>query len=106
MVEKSAIMAPRSRVLTVRIRRYPNLLTSRVAALLAMTAPMVMGIMVIPAFIGEYPIPIWRSNGVRKGIAPLPSRANRFPRMPTEKFLTLKRSGEKSGIGCHLEYMI
>ena len=105
MLEKSAIMDPRSNVLTVRIMRYPNLLTSRVAALLAMTAPMVMGIMVIPAFIGEYPIPICKSKGVRKGIAPFPSRANRFPNMPTEKLRTLKRSGEKSGMGCHLEYM-
>lgn len=33
---------PEAGVLTVRIRRYPNQLTSRVAALLAMTAPMVV----------------------------------------------------------------
>ncbi len=40
------------------------------------------GTIISPAFIGLMPRPTCNSNGIKNGIEPLPTRANKLHRMP------------------------
>ncbi|MNR28945.1 hypothetical protein D3C85_1462950 [compost metagenome] len=51
----------------------------------------------MPALLGEKPSPSCRKSGVRKGMAPLPRRANRLPQMPMAKVVVLNSARLKSG---------
>jgi hypothetical protein len=55
------------------------------------------GIIIIPACMGEYPSATCISNGIRYGIAPLPIRENRLPRMPTRKVSTVNSASGNNG---------
>ncbi|MNH11427.1 hypothetical protein D3C79_709400 [compost metagenome] len=46
----------------------------------------------MPALLGEKPSPSCRNSGVRKGMAPLPRRANKLPQMPMAKVEVLNRA--------------
>lgn len=67
------------------------------ASVLVNIAPSTEGIIDKPASLGEKPSPTCRNSGVRKGVAPLPSRANTLPSSPMRKVGTAKSAGENSG---------
>ncbi|MNN72000.1 hypothetical protein D3C81_1879960 [compost metagenome] len=51
----------------------------------------------MPAVIGLMPMPTCSSNGINNGIAPLPMRENRLPRMPMRKLETWNSVSENNG---------
>ena len=57
------------------------------------------GIIIVPAAIGFMPRPTCSSSGISRGMAPLPMRENRLPRMPMRKLAIRNRvSGNSASL--------